>query len=121
LESLRAAAQKVDLLVSSRFLRSLRASACTVFPDRLAVRGASAGRDGVPPRYAVRFLASFRESVLDCPLVTDERAQSHAPQAHLEPQLLAAPKVAFPPELLAASQRPPSSAALQALTADGSV
>ena len=98
--SLRAAAQKVDLLASSLFLPGLRAAACIVFLDRQAAWDALAGRDAALP-CAARFRLLFQELVRDCPLASDEKEWLDVPQQHQVPQPQDARGLSLQAELLA--------------------
>lgn len=124
--SLRVAAQKVDSQANFPFHPAHPTAVCTVFPDRRAASGASAGRDVVHRQSAARFPESFLELVRDCPSATAEMARQDALQPPQVPQLLVSQKMAgFPTEppavaQLAAPHRALRSAVPQ-VTADESV
>jgi len=99
---LRVAAQKVDSQANFPFHPAHPIVVCTVFPDRRAASGASAGQDVVPRPISARFPESFPELVRDFPSAAAETARQDALQPRQVPQLLVARRMAeFPTEPLA--------------------
>ena len=86
---LRAAAQKVDSLANFPFHLGHQAVVCTVYLDRLAALGASAGLGVVLRRSAVRFPELSQELVRGFLSAEAWPELQGAPQVHRARQLLA--------------------------------